>query len=265
MRTFIIITVVTIIIITAVTAVVVVAFRSPNVLNQSSVFMNNFFTKYTKDDYPVHNTLDYHWTQSFRDNWKAILGEYNGYTRPTPSYKSIDPLHSSCNTAGRWDVLLLRSYNQDTIVSKDFPLTMSFINQAPCTLAFFSILNPYSHLDYHIGVYKGVLRYHIALEVPQDFEKCFLDIQDAENKTSRLHWKEGQDMMFDDLFRHRVQNNTSQRRIILFMDIKRDFKNPVINGINNALLKIAKTNDMITGPIEKANTFHIKPKYANVS
>src|SRR5205085_4621122 len=140
--------------------------------------------------------------------------------------------NASCNIKGDLKTDFLRAYGVDTNLTKLFPKTMELINMAPCTLAFFSVLEPWTKLAPHVGVYKGVIRYHLSLIVPDQWNKCFINVNGK-----FLHWRQGQDMLFDDLFLHYVENNTDQRRVVLFLDIKRDFRNPLINLINSIFLR----------------------------
>jgi len=132
-----------------------------------------------------------------------------------------------------------------------FPYLKSLLDTIPCSLAFFSVLKPGAVLVPHKGVYKGVLRYHLALQVPKNYKNCFLEI---DNKI--LHWKTGKDIMFDDTFLHSVQNNTDQERIVLFLDIRRDFKNTFVNTLNTLLLNAVQTNDTVTSIVQTANKYN---------
>jgi beta-hydroxylase len=38
-------------------------------------------------------------------------------------------------------------------------------------------------------------------------------------------WTEGEDILFDDTLLHSVENNTNEPRVILFLDIPRQFNN----------------------------------------
>lgn len=213
----------------------------------------NSFLNYFCSDPSVFNPKDFKWTEKFRSNWMNIKNEYSNYT-----YVYTVPLHSKINNIvaradqnNGWKTLYLRAFGVNTDVSKYFPLTMNLINLCPCTLAFFSVISPGAKLRPHIGVYKGVIRYHLALIVPTDKENCFINI---DNK--KLHWTEGSDIMFDDMFEHYVENNTTQPRVVLFLDIKRDFHNTFINMINSLFLRFVKSNDALTDTVTNINNYH---------
>ena len=74
-----------------------------------------------------------------------------------------------------WEVLFLRVYNKDTDKIKYFPKTHSLISKIPgCSLAMFSILYPGKIIPPHIGPYKGILRYHLAIIAPKNYTECEL-------------------------------------------------------------------------------------------
>jgi len=212
----------------------------------------NYFFDYFTDDPEIFNTNDFPWTAIFRSNWESIRNEYLEYRKNNsiPLHREINNLVASCDESDGWKTLYLRAFCVDTEISKKFPLTMSLINQCPCTLAFFSVLKPGAKLSPHIGLYKGVIRYHLGLIIPDEWEKCFINV----NGTT-LTWKEGDDLMFDDLFPHYVENNTDQHRVILFLDIKRDFHNVFVNFINTIFLRFIKSNDALTETIHNVNNF----------
>jgi len=81
--------------------------------------------------------------------------------------------------------------------------------------AYFSILSPGKIIPPHVGPYKGIIRYQLALSIPKEGEcKLIVDGKD-------YFWKEGKSVLFDDTYLHEVQNNTDEMRIALLLDIKR--------------------------------------------
>ena len=84
-----------------------------------------------------------------------------------------------------------------------------------------SILSPRKHILDHRGPYKGVLRYHLGLIVPEDAEACRIRVGD-----DFRHWEEGRSMIFDDTFNHEVWNDTDETRVVLFVDVMRPLPFP---------------------------------------
>jgi beta-hydroxylase len=94
-----------------------------------------------------------------------------------------------------------------------------------------SILSPRKHILDHRGPYKGVLRYHLGLIVPEDAESCRIRVGD-----DFRHWEEGKSMIFDDTFNHEVWNDTDETRVVLFVDVLRPLPFPE-SAINRGIIK----------------------------
>jgi beta-hydroxylase len=95
--------------------------------------------------------------------------------------------------------------------------------------AMFSILRGPKHLAPHRGPYRGFLRYHLGLKVP-DVESCWIRVG---NETR--HWVEGESLLFDDTFEHEAQNATNEDRVVLFVDIERPLP-PPLDRINRRVI-----------------------------
>ena len=209
--------------------------------------INDFFSQHCSDP-PIFDSRDFPWTRVFRDNWKTILREFEDYRNKheIPAYKDINE-EVSAGTEG-WKSLFLRAFNNDTQIITQFPFTKSLLDTCDCTTAYFSMLEPGTHIPEHRGIYKGVIRYHLALKVPQDNANCFIVVDGR-----KLFWEEGSDLMFDDMFLHHVENNTKEQRVVLFLDIKRDFKNPQLNNINDMSIQEVKNTPMVQETVSKSN------------
>jgi beta-hydroxylase len=117
--------------------------------------------------------------------------------------------------------------------------------------AFFSILDPNQYITPHWGYWKGFLRYHLGVIVPNDNAdgSCWLRVNAAiaDNavrdtklieRGEKYFWKEGKGVMFDDTFLHDAKNGSSSVRVVLWLDIRR--RMPVyLHAANVALLEIA--------------------------
>ncbi|XWV24487.1 mg19 protein [Tupanvirus deep ocean] len=213
--------------------------------------INSFFEK-NCDDPAVFSPMDFPWSQNFRNHWVLIKEEFLNYSNKyvVPEHNKINKIAASCDNNNKWKTLYLRIFGKNTKVADFFPITMSLINMCPCTLAHFSVLGPRAKLTPHVGIYKGVLRYHLGLIVPKEWNECFINVNGI-----NLYWTEGNDIMFDDMFMHHVENNTDETRVILFLDIKRDFKNPFVNLVNDFFLKFVKSNDILDKTITNVNNF----------
>jgi aspartyl/asparaginyl beta-hydroxylase (cupin superfamily) len=224
-------------------------FRQIEFRQEAEKSVNDFLSKYCNDG-PILNPDNFPWTKDFKDNQKLIKQEFLEYSKKyiIPNYNDISK-ELSGGTVG-WKSLFLRIFNKDTSIINKFPLTKKLINSCPCTTAYFSKLEPGTKIKPHHGNYKGVIRYQLSITIPKQWKDCFIIV---DGKT--LNWKDGDHLMFDDMYLHEVQNNTAEERVILFMDIKRDFNNFFVNLINTIILSFIKSNDIVTSVVNNANKF----------
>ena len=99
--------------------------------------------------------------------------------------------------------------------------------------AFFSVLEPHQHIKAHWGYWKGFVRYHLGVVVPDNNRdlKCWIRINpDAQSRDGdraaieqgeKYFWHEGEAVLFDDTFLHEAANETDQVRVVLFLDVAR--------------------------------------------
>ena len=133
-----------------------------------------------------------------------------------------------------WRIVILKFYNKEYLdVQKHFPETMRLLRNCghKVKLAMFSVLKAHSEIKYHTGPFRGSMRYHLGLKVPQDRVNCFIQVDKY-----KYSWKEGESLLFDDTYVHRVVNDTDEDRIVLFLDIQRTGKHllsPVMDWINH--------------------------------
>jgi beta-hydroxylase len=102
----------------------------------------------------------------------------------------------------------------------------------------FSILEPGKFIPPHKGPYKGSLCYHLGLQIPKSGD-CYIQVEDI-----KYYWKEGEDIIFDDTYKHCVYNNSNETRIVLFCDVDRPMVGPM-NVLNKALNNNAPLNSWV--------------------
>lgn len=110
------------------------------------------------------------------------------------------------------------------------PTTVALLRRVPgMQSALFSIIAPGAYIPPHNDPAKGVVRYHLALKVPRDRDRCFISVNGQ-----KYHWEEGKGVLFDDVYDHWVRNDTDEERVILFVDILRP-----LHGFAKALQGVA--------------------------
>ena len=96
--------------------------------------------------------------------------------------------------------------------------------------AMFSILSPGKYIPPHRGPYKGVLRYHLGLMVPEPEGICRIRLGNDIRA-----WKEGKSLIFDDSHEHEVWNDSDSYRVVLFVNFARPTVFP-FSMVNRSIL-----------------------------
>jgi beta-hydroxylase len=172
--------------------------------------------------FPETAFLREHW-QEMRAEAEALLAR--GDVRPSESHQDV-----AFNTffARGWRRFHLKWYD-DFLPSAEAlcPRTVALLRSVPTVhAALFALLPAGGKLTEHRDPYAGSLRYHLGLITPNsDACRIFVDGQP-------YAWRDGEDVVFDETFIHRAENQTDQDRIILFCDLERPLRTPVMRGLN---------------------------------
>lgn len=249
-----------------------------------SSLVNVPITKYTPTwllkELPIYENPDenvFPNVNLLRDNWKLVRDEY----RAVRSAREIAKIKNDSFFRGiaddSWKRLYLKWYGpMDKDAKRLMPKTCELIEQMPeVKLAMISILGPKGKISGHSGQFRGCLRYHLGLDVPQcsgstgsastanadaianasictsasceNKQECFISVGGK-----RYSWKNGSDVIFDDTFFHYVENNTDQERVILFIDIVRPQTTKFREKWNNFLIRtIAPLTTRANSKLEK--------------
>jgi aspartyl/asparaginyl beta-hydroxylase (cupin superfamily) len=114
------------------------------------------------------------------------------------------------------------------------PRTTALVEGIPGLFeAFFSILEAGKSIPAHEGPYRGYLRYHLGLIVPEK------NPPSIRLKDQVYTWKEGESVLFDDSWEHEVYNQSERDRVVLIVDIRRPMPQPfdVVNRLVQSIMK----------------------------
>jgi aspartyl/asparaginyl beta-hydroxylase (cupin superfamily) len=70
------------------------------------------------------------------------------------------------------------------------------------------------------------------------------------------HWKEGEGLVFDDMFVHGVENNGTGRRVVLYMDIERKFMPKWMVRLNEWLMDASMNSPYVKAANKLAEQVH---------
>jgi ornithine lipid ester-linked acyl 2-hydroxylase len=196
------------------------------------------------DDTPFLDTKQFDWIIELESNWIKIRQELDNILEnidDIPNFQEISKRQYLLTQDNLWKTFFLYAYGIKNKKNCEIcPETTLIIENIPAIkTAFFSILMPHKHIPKHRGVYKGVLRCHLGLIVPQLKNSCGICVgQDV------LHWEEGKCLVFDDSYPHEAWNDSSSIRVVLFLDFIRPMHFP-FSVINMLIIKLISWSPLI--------------------
>jgi len=190
----------------------------------------------------------YPWARVLETHWRDIRGELDALlAEPVriPTFQEVSREQHVVSNDARWRTYFL--YVFGTRIEANCarcPRTTTLLRSVPgLGNAMFSILLPGKHIPPHRGPYKGLLRYHLALRVPEPADRCWIDVEGE-----RRHWREGQSLVFDDSFTHSAANEAADLRVVLFLDFARPLP-PLVSSLNRAVIRLIAATEFARRPI----------------
>ena len=203
--------------------------------------LNRLFDRYSGGtNRPVFFDVDrsYPALNELTRNYRVILRELESILErraSLPRYHELDA--SQYNISGRlqthrdWKVFMLYAMGLKPASNRaQCPETCALIDRIPnLWQAFFSILDPCKSIPPHEGPYKGYLRFHLGLKIPEKNPPT-IRVKD------RYHtWRVGEGVLFDDSWEHEVFNESEDIRAILIVDVMRPM--PALPHLANLMVK----------------------------
>ena len=177
------------------------------------------------DDLPELAHLEAHW-EEIRDEARALLR--SGDIRKPAKH---DDLAFNSFYKRDWRRFYLKWYGDFMPSARALcPRTIELLAATPTVhAAMFAVLAPHSHLVRHRDPFAGSLRYHLGLQTPND-DTCRIFIDGVP-----YLWTDGQGMLFDETYIHRAETRTDAPRIILFCDVERPLRTPMMRALNRGI------------------------------
>lgn len=177
------------------------------------------------------------WVVNLENNWRTIRQELDRVLETVealPNFQDISADQYSITQDNLWKTYFFYGYGFKAEGNcRRCPQTTRLIEQIPgMKTAFFSILFPQKHIPEHRGPYKGVLRYHLGLRIPEPNHACRIRVGDE-----LRYWQEGKSLLFDDTFPHEAWNETDGIRVVLFVDVVRPMRWP-FSLLNRAMIQL---------------------------
>jgi beta-hydroxylase len=186
---------------------------------------------------PLLSVDDFPWTRRLEDNWLDIRRELEGVLEDRAELPAFHEINGDATTISddRWKSFFFYGFGRRSELNcQRCPRTAALIADVPGMMtAFFSILGPGVRLPPHRGPWKGFIRYHLGLIVPEPPERIGISVGGEV-----AHWREGEGLVFDDTYEHHVWNDTDGTRVVLFLDVMRPCRFPG-SLVNQAVIQIA--------------------------
>lgn len=183
--------------------------------------LDRFFAAQSKvGDPPTFDTGLFPFLETLEAHWEEIRAELE----PLLAHRAvISPDQRRISKGEQWRTCFLYGFGYRSERNcQQCPRTAQLLEQIPgLRTAWFSILEPGTHIRAHHGPTKGVIVFHLPLIVPADRPNCFIRVASHHH-----HWEPGRSFAFDDTYEHEVRNDTDEHRVVLIFHANRPMKWP---------------------------------------
>jgi ornithine lipid ester-linked acyl 2-hydroxylase len=189
-------------------------------------------------DQPFYDPGDFPWIAHLETNWKQIRVELDrllAHRDALPNFQDISTDQYNLTDDDKWKTYFFYGYGfRSDVNCARCPDSTRLIESIPgMETAMFSILAPGKRIPPHDGPYKGVLRYHLGLVVPDaPIEQVGISVGGE-----TAGWREGRSLVFDDTYVHEAWNETDETRVVLFVDFVRPLREPM-RSFNAVMIKL---------------------------
>jgi beta-hydroxylase len=196
-------------------------------------FMDILIRLSTKDALRAfHDTASFPWIARLEANWLTIRDEIEAVMIQQDRIPNVEDISQDGNLGAdgkpmsqgaEWKWFFLYGYGHKIEANcARCPETAALVESiSGMRCAIFAILAPAKHIPPHRGLYKGLLRYHLGVRIPEP-GACRITV----NGETRA-WEQGRSFVFDDTFTHDVWNESRKPRIVLMIDVERPLIAPV--------------------------------------
>jgi aspartate beta-hydroxylase len=162
----------------------------------------------------------------FAQSWEAIRDEAIAISCGLSSVPRFHELMKaqtaiSANDGHDWRVFVMRAYGYDVARNLErCPMTAALVERCPSVIsASFSYLAPGKHIPPHRGPFRGILRFHLGLSMPNGTDGRPGAVLWVNGDEYRL--RNGDTLLWDDTYPHEVRNSTGDVRACLLLDVWR--------------------------------------------
>ncbi|HEX6661309.1 MAG TPA: aspartyl/asparaginyl beta-hydroxylase domain-containing protein [Sphingomicrobium sp.] len=175
---------------------------------------------------PVLNPFVFDWAERVQASWRDIQAECDALLeeRSTiPAFGEISPHHRRVAVDNSWRSFFFEAHGYRLESNRSrCPKTAALLDTIPdLVTAFYSVMEPGTHVPRHKGITKALINVHLGLRVPAGKDRCRIRIDGEDHG-----WTEGKLLAIDDTFPHEVWNDSSEARALLFIQVLRPMRAP---------------------------------------
>lgn len=204
-------------------------------------------------DYHRHH----HGLEALEDGYRVVRDECRAVLEIKERLTDLEALGGRY-TAGRTNAIRWKTFpfKIGSFVAENAarcPRTAGLLERVPGLFtAFFSVLDARQYIRPHWGYYKGFVRYHLGVLIPEDNarRRCRLRVNADPGDNARrdrsliergtaYYWRNGEGVVFDDTNLHDAGNDSDDVRVVLFLDLLRPMPLP-LSLFNHACLVVAR-------------------------
>jgi aspartate beta-hydroxylase len=188
----------------------------------------------------------------FTDRWTDLRREALAVAENlprVPRFHDIMPAQAdiSANDGRDWRLFIMKAYGVESADKlARCPTVERILRDVPEAISCsFSFIAPGKHIPRHRGPFRGILRFHLMLSMPNDesgVPACELYIDDVPYRLG-----DGKSLLWDDTFPHEVKNRSDKVRIALLLDVWRPQMPADMRLLSNAIYLGANTMIRIGG------------------
>ena len=184
------------------------------------------------------------WLSELEANWEAIRDELLSFVKNGAGMCNVRTTGGDeLNKESKCKLAMILGYGKPIDEVKPFfPVSLSILTKLPeVQNAAFSLLKAGGSIPPHCGSTASILRYHLALIVPDHGKHSWLTVDGVD-----VPWREGKGILFDDTFEHSARNGAEKDRVVLIVDIFRP-KLGLVDGLIQKLEVWKRTEDFLNG------------------
>lgn len=204
---------------------------------------------------PVLPADTFGWVPQLEDAWRDIRAELDQlleHPEDIPAFHQLSPDQKRISRGDNWKTFGFYVYGKrvdDNCAA--CPRTAAALAAIPgMRTAMFSILKPHYHITPHRGPTRAVIRAHLGLKVPADWQQVWIRVD-----KEIVHWHEGKVVLFDDTYEHEVHNDTDETRAVLFIDIDRPMDR-LGTLFNHLLLRVMQASTYVRQPLKNITAWN---------